>query len=394
MIIKCMNCGGALEYDAMSGKMHCPHCESYFDVTPDQQSQNWERTEPENVDTYTNEDMMEVNIYSCSACGAELTINGVESSTFCAYCGQPTIVFNRVGKQKRPKFIIPFAITKRNAEMIIRSQFNTGAYVPDEIKNFSVEKIRGIYVPYYLVDEYYRDRQLIKGEVRSNKNTYTYYYYREAESEFVGVPVDASVTFDNESSQRLEPFDLKGLRLFDEAYLSGYYSDISDEPEENVRALAQHRVGMLVNQKIMDTVQAADLKIIHALPMSEVRRMEYVLLPVWFMVFRYGGKTYTMMVNGQTGKVVGAVPSDKKKVGANIIGLGAVLGVLGAFLVAGLGYLLGGTSEEYLDVLVGGGFLSFAVLAAGIRKKKAYDRSQKLTSSSVIKHYMADRQEG
>lgn len=37
------------------------------------------------------------------------------------------------------------------------------------------------------------------------------------------------------------------------------------------------------------------------------------MLPVWFLMFRYKGDSYTMLVNGQTGKTVGAVPAEKKK---------------------------------------------------------------------------------
>ncbi len=66
------------------------------------------------------EEIMECTIYSCTACGAELMVNEVETSTFCSYCGQPTIVFDRVTSTKKPQYILPFMVTKEEAVNLIR----------------------------------------------------------------------------------------------------------------------------------------------------------------------------------------------------------------------------------------------------------------------------------
>ena len=41
--------------------------------------------------------------------------------------------------------------------------------------------------------------------------------------------------------------------------------------------------------------------------------MDYALLPVWMLSTRYGGKNYLFAMNGQTGKMVGDLPSDNKR---------------------------------------------------------------------------------
>ena len=42
-------------------------------------------------------------------------------------------------------------------------------------------------------------------------------------------------------------------------------------------------------------------------------RIDYALLPVWLLTTKYKDKAYTFMMNGQTGKLVGELPIDKKK---------------------------------------------------------------------------------
>ena len=145
MILFCANCGKALVYNPEKRKMECPSCGSLYEAD--------QIPEPETEDT------MECNIYTCTACGAELAVNGVESSTFCAYCGQPTIVFSRVSSEIKPNYILPFSITKEQAVASIRNQLKKGFFISNEIKNFSVERVRGIYIPYWLFDIHYADSQ-------------------------------------------------------------------------------------------------------------------------------------------------------------------------------------------------------------------------------------------
>jgi len=59
---------------------------------------------------------------------------------------------------------------------------------------------------------------------------------------------------------------------------------------------------------------------------------EYVLMPVWFLNYKYLGKTYTFLLNGQTGKVAGDFPISFFKVGLVALGAYAVLAPLLYFL--------------------------------------------------------------
>ena len=54
----------------------------------------------------------------------------------------------------------------------------------------------------------------------------------------------------------------------------------------------------------------------------------YMLMPVWFMNFRYKDKDYQFVMNGQTGKMAGKLPLSAGKLAGFGIGLFAVLSVL------------------------------------------------------------------
>lgn len=97
-----------------------------------------------------------MNLYECTSCGARLMVKSTETSSFCAYCGQPMILVDRVKDELEPDLIIPFGISQKRAEQLIRDRFCKGWFVPDEIKKFEIDKIRGIYIPYWLASYHVR----------------------------------------------------------------------------------------------------------------------------------------------------------------------------------------------------------------------------------------------
>ncbi|MDO5154628.1 MAG: hypothetical protein Q4D51_01560 [Eubacteriales bacterium] len=410
MIIKCPNCDGALEYDVHSKQMLCKFCYSYFD-------ENQFGTQPEEDmrDTISKQEMdnpsdtmeqlqmglssedaddeyMESDMYTCTACGAELMINNVESSTFCAYCGQPTIVFSRVSKCRRPKYIIPFSVTKEQALKKIRDTLNKGFFVPQEIKDFKVEMLRGIYVPFWLYDIDYKDRLVVRGTVGSGKNSRTRYFYRKASCAFERITIDASKRFNDESSQRLEPYRVQEAIPFQEGYLSGFYADCSDDDKIKMRNMALGRAKILFDAEVLKSISASNKNIIRSNPQYKMVETSYALLPAWFLVFRAENEHYTIMVNGQTGKLVGAVPSDKKKE-MTVFGVMAVIfailfGIVGMTLFStGIDSEATGKLIAFIAVIIG----TMWLMARGNYKR--YKMSKTLTTENAIKNLVTERQD-
>lgn len=433
MICKCPKCDGALEYNPAYDKMECPYCGSAFTTheamahqrlhdnavkmtpmsdaaqgnsgnptTPPQTEEAIRKIEKqvaendgasvEYVNTTGNatQQTLECNIYTCTACGAELAVNGVEASTFCAYCGQPTIVFSRVSQELMPKWIIPFRIQKEQAVDGIREKLNKGLFVPREIKNFEVEKVRGIYVPYFLFDIYYYDWQRLRGTVRRGKNNVTKYFIREAECDFKKLTCDASKQLNDESSQRLEPFDLRVIKPFEAGYLSGFYADRYDMTDKQLAGVAIGRSKELFDAEIKKTISASGIHIVENNPKYQIKNAEYALLPAWFLTFRYKNEPYTMLVNGQTGKVVGAVPFDKAKLTSMFV----VLAVISSIIFTLIGTVIFNKNIE-LDGDVYAIIIAVGVMfyATGIGAFRSVKKNIELTKASRTAKFVRERQD-
>lgn len=387
MIYRCPGCGSALTYDPIKQGMHCKYCDKTYSLSELDQ-------EVEKDDVFKGG--MDVYVYSCTSCGAELMVNRNEASTFCAYCGQPTVVFNRVSSEAKPDYCIPFSITGEYAVSLIREKLRKGLFVPDEIKNVEVDKLRGIYIPFWLHDIKIREKANISGTKGSGKTRRKVYFYRDAEATYNRITCDGSQKLNDELSQRLEPYEMEGLKRFEPKYLSGFYADRFDVSEEDTRSVALERATGFLEEDILENVGSCSSKKIEEKNVKyEFTRHQYALFPAWFMTFWYQSELYTILVNGQTGKVVGNVPVCKKKLLRFVSLLGPALiflmSVLCVFYVKFVGSL--SDAEGALKMGFTIGVLIVGFLMNSVAKWLKYQNERKYFMSSNTVSYIKERQD-
>lgn len=320
---KCPGCGNSLVFKPEHGLLYCDSCSQYFQVKIPYEYNVKENTDnvaqPEEKPEY-----MDMRVYHCSSCGSEIMTNDTEVSNFCSYCGQPAIMFDRISKEKRPEKIIPFIITKEKAINIAREAFSHGKYSFDCMDSVAIDKVQGIYMPYWRYDTSITMEAEV--EVREPKEkTRRYNQVTEFDHELF---LDASRRFKDSVSIELNPFEYFSAEEFSPQYLSGFYADRSDvnsrdddakrmvewEAHEKLldktpgvvsRSMRDAYTGFLNYRRYYDVnVRKTDYKI---------NETVYMYLPVYFLTFILNNKTVIILVNGQTGKVFGSIPIDPKK---------------------------------------------------------------------------------
>ncbi len=320
MATLCDNCGGALLYSPKRHGMYCRMCGKTFKAEEVEESEK-ESLIDKKIRSFSevygadDKEYYDCKVYSCNHCGADIILNGTETSTVCIYCGSPNVVFSRVLKQHKPDGIIPFSVTKADASAIIKGRINSSHFVPGILKKMVPDDIKGIYIPYWVLNADFYGAYLIEASEGSGKYERTYYYGKAASCEFRSLPFDASVKLNDDLSVRLEPYIFEDAKVFDEDYLSGFYSDCSDLSSSGLRTAALKRMDTMMADEIMSIIPGHDKHVLDSFPYVDIHNDSvYLLLPAWFYSFEYDNKPYTIMINGQTGKMVGFLPVDKKKV--------------------------------------------------------------------------------
>lgn len=322
---KCPSCGADMVYNSEKEKMVCSSCGNEMEVA--ELEANTELDEFEKQEEFkeeTKEWKEDVNVFKCSSCGAELITDKVTAATFCSFCGAPTIIPSRLDNTAQPSRVIPFKITKKQAEEAFKKWCKNGLVTPAGFASADrISKISGVYVPFWIYDCASRaDISANCTRIRTRRegdyeitDTEHYFVQRDIGADFLKVPADASEKMPDDLMDKLEPYNYSEFQEFKIPYLSGYlaekYSYNNSEIYDRVKARVDDYIESYTRAQIRgySTVAVNNKRIV-----VKKKKAEYVLLPVWMLNYNYNGKIYTFAMNGQTGKLVGKPPIDKKKV--------------------------------------------------------------------------------
>ena len=370
---KCPSCGAAMEFDSESQKMKCPQCGNQVDVSSfgemngEEQGEACDNGGPEGEQGQTYDEnsefagqdfgseqfegdgfdgTMNMKVYHCQSCGAELMSDEYTSAVICSFCGNPSLVEDRLTGAYKPKKIIPFKINREQAKDIYRKWVRRGKLTPSTLKSQStIETISGLYVPFWLYDYRAESQMVASAEKirtrRSGDTEYTYHdhfhVYRDVEADFQRIPADASEKMEDGAMDKMEPYLYNELEPFAPAYLQGYLSERYNLTHQEMEPRVNRRVDKYITEMTRDTIVGYSTVSVRS---NRIRRsnynVQYVLLPVWVLNCRYQNKDFQFMLNGQTGKIVADRPISKLRAlawGAGIFAATLIITMLGGLLI-------------------------------------------------------------
>ena len=308
----CPNCGGNLKFDIPSQQLACEYCHTQADPY------SFEDKDEKN---FANKDF-EVTVFSCPQCGGEIVSTDNSAAEFCTFCGASTILHSRLRNEKRPNYIIPFKKTKEDCKKAYSALMKRAIFAPDALKDPKyIDGFRGIYMPYWaFYVEQQGDFQLAGSRTRRRGDYIITDHYNlkgDIDAYYKGLSYDASSSFDDNISEKLAPFDVKGMKAFTPAFLSGFYADTADVDSEEYRVEAENFATEESAKIIRSNPEFAGMAISGSLGASALgthtKEVDSTMFPVWFMSYRNAGRVAYATVNGQTGKVVTDLPVDTRK---------------------------------------------------------------------------------
>ena len=340
---KCINCGGPLQYDPAKLKFACEYCRS--DFTEEELKKHWGELdqelkqeaveEPEAAPADADDFSANTVIYSCQNCGAEIVAEKTTAATFCIYCHSPVVLTNRLTGQYKPDLVIPFKISKEDAEKKFFDMCSSKKFIQKNfLKNAQLDMIKGVYYPYWMIDSLKdgvvhataenRDTRY-EGDYKITEIT-KYRVMRKGRINFNKFPHSALAKEDHNMMKYVNPYNDEEMKDFTMAYLSGFLAEKRDtertavqhDVDEELKGYAKKIYGETMSQ--YDTYHIDDISLT-----TLDEKWQYALMPVWMMTFNYDGKNYLYAMNGQTGKTYGELPCDKGKLALFGVGLFIVL---------------------------------------------------------------------
>ncbi|WP_276736524.1 TFIIB-type zinc ribbon-containing protein [Bacillus sp. (in: firmicutes)] len=336
---KCPNCGSDMAFDSESGTLSCGSCG---------RQDNIESLPKENIAARFSDD--EAKEYQCENCGAVLITEAETTATTCSFCGGAAILADRLSGHLAPAKVIPFTISKQEAEQAFRKWCKKGLLTPRGFMSADrIKSITGMYIPFWMFD--------LNSEVQVRANCTRVHQYEEGDYictetehfeafrdinlDYLKIPVDASEKMKDELMDKLEPYSYEELKDFQTAYLAGYIAEKYNYTDEELFPRAKEKISSYIDSYIHSTFSgytSVNVRDKH-INTKNVNSF-YVLLPVWMVSYDYERAEHIFAMNGQTGKVVGKPPISRGKVAAWFSGIAG-----GTFLALKL-----------VSLMMGGGF--------------------------------------
>ena len=326
---KCPCCNAGLHFGSDAQKLTCEYCGNTFDIdtvrafNESQKPQDAEefQWEQEQTEQFSEDEESTLRAFQCPSCGGEILCDENTAASFCPYCENPTIMPTRLSGGLKPDGVIPFKTGKEDAKAAFLRLCKGKPLLPRGFTSEQrLEKITGMYVPFWLYDcaadfsGSYKATRIHTWSDSKYEYTKTDHFLlkRDAAADFVGIPMDGSTKMEDALMESIEPFDYKELKAFSNAYLPGFLADKYDVSVDDCAPRADARCKSSCESALRSSVTGYST----CVPEEEnihIRRgkVQYAMLPVWMLHTKWNGRDYLFSMNGQTGKLVGDLPTDR-----------------------------------------------------------------------------------
>ena len=338
----CKQCGASLVFAPSVQSQKCEYCgfENKLDTKPDILQENDFQSAIQAISLKKSEKPLTNIEAKCPSCAGKFELKSYQRSTRCPYCNTPVITNIDIFYDLHPEGILPFKITKKEANESFRNWIGSLWFAPNDLEKKVLKgEIDGIYIPYWTYDantvseysgqrgDYYYvtvDRDvIIDGEYRTVREEERRVRWSMASGRvgrfFDDVLVGASKSIPRTIMDSLSPWDLENIVEFDEKFLSGFRSQTYQVALDEGFKIAKQMMDVVIRDDVRADI-GGDLQRIDFLKTYYYdTKFKYILLPIYVINFKYNDKEYYFAINARNGKVSGKRPYSYFKIAFLVI---------------------------------------------------------------------------
>ncbi len=353
--VPCSACGGKMTYSAKKQALYCENCGNTKPL-PAENDMVVERSFSEALSSEKTDKGLGIQArqFNCKNCGASSMVDPKNPTLVCDFCGSKNVneeAFNE--NLITPAALIPFSIPREKAAEAFKVWIGSGWFIPNNLAMLArPEKFIGIYIPFWTYDahtdsswtaeagKYYYETETYteNGETKTRQVQRTKWYYVSGYFQhwFDDVLVVASKGVSQLRAESIYPYDLSKLINYDPQYLLGWKSEVYALDVQKGFEQADKIMDNLIEDKIVAQIRSGGADTYRGLNINTHKyniTFKHILLPLWIAAYIYNGKSYQVVVNGQTGKVAGEKPIAWWKVILTVI---IVVGIIiGLYMIFG-----------------------------------------------------------
>lgn len=338
-VFQCPQCGAATGYDVAAGGVACEHCGYTAPVRAQTVGQAAAQAE------FTLEALrsgahtlsaaksgggaeggwgVERQELHCNACGADLALEPGALSATCPFCASNQVVVRAAAQDRlRPGFLVPFKVNPDETKTRARAWLGQGWFHPDALAGSAfIEHFAGIYLPYWTFDAdiiadwraevgyEHQERYYDAGDKTWKTRTVIKWRWENGRVHVAvdDLPVPGTTRVSAVLLERVQPFDLSALAAYTPDFLAGWQAQSYDVPLPQAWETGKNAMRERARRACREDIHSAHVRNFSMTADFAEEAWRYILLPVYAAAYRFEGKVYQVLVNGQTGEVAGQKP--------------------------------------------------------------------------------------
>ncbi len=350
----CSNCGAQTYYAPGTSMLRCSACGTEQAIADDgrvvveHSYDEWAALPPKPVASIGEQ------VLQCQNCGASTETDLLADR--CQFCGGVLIALTSPPGLVVPEAVVPFGIDQSAANTAFASWVRSRWFAPNALKKVgSTEAIKGTYVPHWTYDahtetdyvgqrgEHYWvtvTRTVSDGQGGTRQENVQEMRTRwwpasgRVARDFDDVVVRGSHQLSPQRLEQAGPWDLTSAVAYRPEFLAGYSALRYDvDPDVGLQD-ARGQMESVVHDDCRADI-GGDEQVVSRMDVRYAAVMfKLVLLPLWIASYLHAGKTFQVLVNANTGEVVGDRPVSKVKVALAVLAALIVIGVVLAIYLA------------------------------------------------------------
>ena len=349
----CEQCGADLRYAPGQSELRCDHC-GHTQPIPEEPRSRPRALGELDLDRALQDDLPaatveEVRATPCPSCGAQVEFQGATHATECPFCATPVVIGTGTRRLIKPQALIPFALTEPAARAAMVKWLGRLWFAPSGLVEYARKgrALNGLYVPYWTFDAatrsrysgqrgtwYYETRTVtVKVNGRNERRQEQVRRTRWAPASgwvsraFDDVLILAAQSLPRRYTDALAPWDLGQLAAYNPDYLAGFTAEGYTVSLAEGQTRAHEVMAGVIHRDVCHDIGGDEQRVDRIDTAYSSETFKHILLPVWMAAYKYNGKTYRFVVNGQTGKVQGERPWSKWKIALAVLVLALLAGV-------------------------------------------------------------------
>ncbi len=349
----CDTCGSDLRYDPGEERLICDHCGNVETI----EQGPWQRSAAiEELDLRAaleaglgTAEMEETRVSACPNCGARVEFDAALHAKECPYCATPVVTDTGTSRQIKPRAVLPFMLDEGEARSAMTNWLGSLWFAPSGLMDYARKgrSMSGVYAPCWTFDAdtessyrgqrgivYHERKSIMRNGKRETvsvaKVRWTPVRGRVARF-FDDVLVVASTALPEKFRRTLVHWDLTRLEPYQPEYLAGFRAEAYTIELQDAFVEAREIMDRQIVRDVKFDIGGDRQRVENVDTRMSDLTFKHILVPVWIAAYRFRGRSFRFVVNGQTGQVAGERPWSAWKIAAAV--------VAGLILAAVMGYL-------------------------------------------------------